>query len=119
MKSRAAWTQYVDGTATNKYGADRTAGYASKLEYSVAQELQLLKRNGEVIDIIEQADFPLYGRNGAKVSVHRVDFLLVHKDGHPEIVEAKGAFTALYKLKLKLFRASYPHMEYTLRTKAA
>jgi Protein of unknown function (DUF1064) len=103
----------------NKYGADRSGGYDSKGEGRLAQEIELLRRAGELLDVIEQAPFPLFGQNGSQVCLHRVDFLMVFRDGHPEVWEFKGLPTSLWKLKLRLFYDNYPGVLYVIRKKVA
>ena len=51
---------------------------------------------------------------GAKVCRMVPDFLVEHKDGRFEYVEVKGMETAVYKIKVKLFRALFPEAWYTV-----
>jgi len=104
----------------NKYGANKTLFqgryYDSKLEAGVAQEIELLKKAGEVIKIEPQKTFPLYAKNGARICNHRVDFLLTFKDGHQEVWEAKGMATEIWRLKRLLFEDNYPEIIYWVIT---
>ena len=110
---------YGHGQA-GKYGAQKTefAGrrYDSKLEARVARDIQLLEKSGQVIKVEPQKTFQLFGRNGAKICSHRVDFLLTFKDGHKEVWEAKGYPTNVWKLKHKLFLDNYPDILYVVIT---
>lgn len=119
-RARQAWTEFVTGQKqkSHKFHAQKTAGYDSKLEAGIAQEIGFMRRAGELCDVIEQAPFPLYGAGGTKICVHRVDFLLVFQDGHPEIWEAKGLPTPVWKLKYRLFQDNYPSLPYQIRKRA-
>ncbi len=100
----------------NKYGAKKTVWngrkYDSKLEAGVAQEIEILRKAGEVVSVEPQRTFVLHGKNGGKICSHRVDFLLTFKDGHEEVWEAKGFETDTWRLKLKLFEDNYPDIIY-------
>lgn len=56
--------------------------------------------------------------NGTLICKYVVDFLVRYADGHKELVEVKGYWTAEAKLKLKLFRATFladhPEIIYTI-----
>lgn len=45
--------------------------------------------------------------NDIKVCDHVVDFLVRYADGRKELVEVKGMETDVFKLKLKLLRATF------------
>lgn len=104
----------------NKYGAKRTEYggrvYDSKHEAGIAQEIELLRRSGEVVKVEPQKTFNLYGKGGGKICTHRPDFLLTFKDGHQEVWEAKGFSTPIFTLKLKLFTDNYPDLIYYVIT---
>lgn len=104
----------------NKYGARKTLYngrlYDSGLEATVAQEIDLRKKAGEVAAVEPQKAFPLFAKNGTKVCTHRVDFLLTFKDGHQEAWEAKGVATSIWNLKKKLFLDNYPNIPYIVVT---
>lgn len=105
----------------NKYGAKKTVWngrkYDSKLEAGVAQEVEVLRKAGEVVSVEPQRTFVLHGKNGGKICSHRVDFLLTFKDGHQEVWEAKG-FVAnqVWPMKRKLFEDEYPEIKYVVIT---
>jgi len=104
----------------NKYGAKKTEfngrHYDSKHEASIAQEIEILQRVGEVRKVEPQKSYPLYGRQGNKICNHRPDFTLTFKDGHQEVWEAKGFSTPVWQLKLKLFEDNYPDIVYYVIT---
>lgn len=111
-------TYYV--RTANKYRAKRTEfqgrRYDSKGEAGLAAEIQLLAKAGEVLKVVPQHTFPLYAKNGTKVSTHRPDFLLTFKDGHQEVWEYKGLALPIWQLKLKLFEDNYPDIIYYVIT---
>lgn len=89
----------------NKYGAKRTTANDgkkrdSKFEASVADELDLRKRVGDIKDYDSQYKVEMwaYDKNGkqAMKKTHKVDFRLHLNDGSYELVEAKGAVTSDY-----------------------
>jgi len=92
----------------SKYGAIKTdfAGrtFDSKKEAARAQELELLKKAGEVTDIEYQPAFDCVV-NGKKICKYIADFRVTYKDGHVEIEDVKGMRTSVYKLKKKLVEA--------------
>lgn len=104
----------------NKYGAQKTVfngrKYDSKLEATVAQDIALLCKAGEVVKNEPQKTFGLYGKNKTRICNHRVDFLLTFKDGHQEVWEAKGLAMETWRLKRKLFEDNYPEITYVVIT---
>jgi hypothetical protein len=104
----------------NKYGAKKTEFkgrlYDSKHEAGIAGEIELLRKAGVVTKVEPQQTFNLYGKNGGKICTHRPDFLLTFKDGHKEVWEAKGFWTPVYTIKLKLFEDNYPELIYYVIT---
>lgn len=94
----------------SKYKAKRTEvdgrKFASRLEANYYCELKTLIRAGEVVDIQLQPVYPLPG--GLK---YIADFLVKYADGREEIVDCKGMRTAVYKLKKRLFEATYPNLK--------
>lgn len=45
--------------------------------------------------------------NGFLICTYKVDFLVRYADGRRELVEVKGMQTDVFKLKLKLFKATF------------
>jgi len=91
----------------NKYGAKKTEyngfRYDSKFEASIAQELDLRVKAGEILDYDRQyrVEIPLYDQRGLHLHTirHKVDFRLHNPDGSFTLLEAKGVFTADYKMR--------------------
>lgn len=93
----------------NKYGAKRTEfngkKYDSKFEASVAQELELRKKAGDIKDYetqfkVEMWAYDANGKPAMKVT-HKVDFRVHLNDGSYELLEAKGVETSDYKMRRK------------------
>lgn len=92
----------------NKFGAKRTTANDgikrdSKFEASVADELDLRKKAGDILDYDSQYKVEMWaydqnGKQAMKVS-HKVDFRIHHKDGSFELYEAKGVETSDYKMR--------------------
>ncbi len=91
------WT--VKGSAGNKYGAKKTVANDgmkrdSRYEASVADELLLRKRTGDIIDYDSQykVEIPIYNKDGKIVHLvkHKIDFRAHLKNGSFELIEAKG-----------------------------
>lgn len=98
---------YLTYFKPNKYGAKRTEfngyHYDSKFEASVAEELELRKKAGDIKDYDRQFKVEMWahradGTRGFKVS-HKVDFRIHHNDGSYELLEAKGIETADYRMR--------------------
>ena len=64
-----------------------------------------------------QVRFPLTV-NGSQICDYVVDFLVRYSDGRRELVEVKGFVTPEFRLKLKLFQATFlrdhPEIIYTI-----
>lgn len=96
----------------NKYGAKPTVvdgiRFHSKRESERYLELKLLERAGKIKDLGRQPKFPIevYGN---KICIYIADFTYWDNEKKCGVVEdVKGAKTALYSLKKKLFEALYP-----------
>jgi len=104
----------------NKYGAQKTIynglKYDSKGEAGYAGELDILLKAGEISKIERQKTFILYGKNGGRITTHRVDFLVTFPDGHQEVHEFKGWGTDVWKIKRDLFVDNYPEILYVTIT---
>lgn len=100
-----AWTQRKAWTTAKKTFFNGKV-YDSKFESGQAQELELRKRSGDITDYATQVNFPLVV-NGYKLGVYIADFVIYHKDGSKEILEAKGFATPVFRLKWKLVEALY------------
>ncbi len=85
---------------------ERTRGeivFDSKKEARYWDEMQVLKRTGEVLMVLRQVPFDLPG--GVK---YRLDFQVFYADGNVEFVDVKGMRTEVYKIKKKQVEALYP-----------
>ena len=94
----------------NKSAEYNGARYDSKFESKVAQELDLRKAAGELVEIQRQVTISL-DVNGYHVCNYRIDFIATHVDGMVEYIEAKGFATREWMLKWKLFEALYADKE--------
>ena len=79
--------------------------YDSKLEAGYAQELDLRKKAGDILDWERQVILNLEV-NGYLVCTYKIDFIVYH-EGETEYVECKGYPTPQWRLKWKLFEALY------------
>jgi hypothetical protein len=106
--------------SSNKYGAKKTIfnglKYDSKGEAGHALELNLRLKAGQISKVERQRTFPLYGKNGGRITTHRVDFLVTYPDGHQEVEEYKGFVTQIWKIKRDLFVDNYPEILYNVIT---
>lgn len=104
----------------SKYHSRRTeyngTTYDSAAEARLAMSIDAMFKAGELQAITRQVSYPLFGKNGSKICVHRVDFVLWFKDGHKEIWEQKGYATRDWKLKYALMRDNYPELPYVVVT---
>lgn len=80
--------------------------YASKKEAEYAFELDCRKKAGDIKNWGRQIRIPLFvGKY--KICDYIVDFIINHNDGSEEYVEVKGMELPLWKLKWKIFEATY------------
>ncbi len=100
----------------SKYGVsakeDRTADnvtFDSKREMLRYLDLKKLQRAGIITNLELQPAFPLIV-NKVKVCTYQADFRYEDLDGRDVIEDVKGARTATYRLKYKLFHAVYPDL---------
>ena len=98
------------GKLARTYG-DRV--YDSQAEARYAQELDQRKRVRDIAGWWPQQPIPL-SVNGVKIGKMVCDFKLLHVDETLEYVEVKGMETAVYRLKLKILRALYPELKFTV-----
>ena len=83
----------------------------STLEATYCNRLLALKREGKIKDYEIQKTFHMYV-NDVKICQHRVDFLVLTNDEKEEVHEVKGFGTMVWYIKMKLFKALYPHIPY-------
>lgn len=93
-------------TRNNYYSTKKRNGFDSNFEAGKAQELELLKKAGEIKDFETQKVLDLIV-NGYLVCTYKIDFVIHHNDGVTEYLETKGYATDTWKLKWKLFEALY------------
>ena len=86
-------------------------GYASRKEARFAQGLDLRVKAGKLKGWRRQVTVPLKVGN-RKICNYIVDFVLMYPDGHEQYVEVKGYPHPVGELKIKLFRACYPELDF-------
>lgn len=103
----------------NKYGAKSHVyegiAYHSKKEAGYAAELDLRLKAGDILKWERQIRVALEV-NGYHITNYYVDFLIYHTDMTLEYVEVKGFETPEWKLKWKLFEATYSNKPNTRLT---
>lgn len=102
----------------HKYGAKRTACHQghmhdSAFEAGYCNKLAFLCRAEKIRGYTTQKVFELRV-SGELICKHKIDFWVERMDGVFEIHEVKGVETADWKLKYKLFKALYPHVDYLI-----
>lgn len=100
----------------HKFNADSCSCFEGHLhdsrdEARYCEQLHIELRNGDFTEIKIEPDFDLV-IDGKRICSHRPDFLITHHDGSKEVIEYKGFFTSVWRLKKKLFEALYPHIPY-------
>lgn len=96
--------------------------YDSKFEASVAHDLDLRLKAGDIKDYDKQyrVDIYAYTSDGKAVKLcsHKVDFRIHHHDGSFELMEAKGFETRDYRQRKKFLEQfwlpEHPDHEYTV-----
>ena len=88
------------------YDIKKSGKNDSKFEAGKAQELELLKKAGEIVGFKEQVKIALEV-NGYHICNYFIDFVIEHNDGEIEYLETKGYATDVWKMKWKLFEALY------------
>ncbi len=81
--------------------------YDSAAEAKQAWELDVMKANKRIFDWERQVRMPLRVKD-IKICDLVLDFRVYDTANSSYFLEIKGMETAVYKLKLKLFRACYP-----------
>lgn len=107
----------------SKYKAIKTNyggyNYASRLEASMAYELDIRKRAGEILDWSRQfkVEMPIYNKHGELVHTvnHKVDFRAHNLDGSFELIETKGLVTSDYVFRRNLLEKTWlpEHLDHT------
>lgn len=102
---REVWTAFIEGRRPkqNKYGNRRTRAFASDHEAEVAGNLAALEKAGKITKLKYQVPFVLvYGDGKTRPIKYVADFTYFDEDGDFHIGDAKGAKTAVYRLKKKM-----------------
>lgn len=102
---------HTEKRGSNKYGAKRTVANDgikrdSKYEASVADELLMRKNTGDILDYDSQVKIDLKV-NGQHVCNYYIDYVVTHKDGTIELLEAKGFETDLWKFKWRILEITH------------
>jgi hypothetical protein len=100
----------------NKFRAKRTPYkgvlYDSKKEADYAQILDMLRTasnpSDRVVRVDRQVDFIL-SKPPNKI-IYRLDFRVSYADGHTEHIEVKGFETPTWRMKHKMMKEKYPHI---------
>ena len=93
--------------------------FASKKEAKRWNELKLLERAGKISRLERQPRYVIRFGLGEKICTYVADFSywdheIPAGERHHVAEDVKGVQTPLFKLKAKLFRALYPHIELRL-----
>lgn len=101
------------GRGYSKYGAVKTVvdgvTFASKAEARRYGELKLLASTKEITDLRLQPKFDLVA--GVRYIADFSYYQGPKKNEHLVVEDVKGMETRVFKLKLKLFRHFYPHID--------
>lgn len=81
--------------------------HRSGLEGKVCDELRLRKIAGDIIDYVVEKNYELESYGMPLGISYRADFVTEEKDGTTEIIDAKGIFFPLFKLKWRLMQAMF------------
>lgn len=140
MWTREQAKQYLAGNArlgkqkrAHKYGAKPKVvdgiTFPSTAEAKRYGELKLLEAAGSITNLVLQPQFGLISRNedgsfNSEVAIYIADFAYTEwlvsmltaiggkRQGIEVVEDVKGVLTKVYRLKIKLFRAQYPHLTF-------
>lgn len=90
--------------------------HQSRGEAAYCNQLYLLKKAGEIINVEQQIQYSL-DVNGKHITNIRPDFRVTLNDGSETIHEYKGMETQIWQIKKKLFEALYPEIPYIVKTR--
>lgn len=99
-------TKFQQSKYSNKKTEYNGIIFDSKKEARRAQELDVLKRVGEITSWSPQPVFKIE-HEGVKICVYKADFKVEYPDGRIEYEDIKGFKTPVYNLKKKLVKAFY------------
>lgn len=102
--------------AWNKYRAVKTMvgreRMDSRLEAKIYAELLLLKKAGEIRDLVLKPRYPLIV-NEVLVATYIPDFVFTDRQtGEETVLDAKGVMTPVFRLKARLLEAIYGKVVY-------
>lgn len=83
----------------------------SRAEAGYCDIVEIRKIGGNIKDYEIQKKFSL-DVNGVHIANHYPDFLITGNDGRKWVEEFKGFSTEVWRMKVKLFKAQYPDIEY-------
>lgn len=99
-------------TKKQMYNAQK---YDSGFEAHYAMELDARQKAGDILRWERQVKIPLEV-NGYHIANYYIDFIVYHNNGEIEYVETKGMPTEVWKLKWKIFEATYSDLPGVLLT---
>lgn len=82
--------------------------FQSSWEAECFGKVKLMKKAGEILDFTRQTPIPL------EETDYLADFVLIHKNGTVEVVDAKGIETGVFKIKWKQCIKTYPGIKFTM-----
>jgi hypothetical protein len=86
--------------------------FDSTLEAGKYSELKLSLKMGVIAGFCRQTEFILQeGFGSTKPIAYLADFVVFNLDGTAEIIDTKGFFTEIFKIRYKLFKAKFPKLE--------
>ena len=90
---------------------DQGHNHPSVIESQYCNTLHMIKRTGEIKEIIYEKVFELR-IEGKLIAKHKPDFYITRKDGNVEVHEVKGFETDIWRIKRRMFEALYPEIPY-------
>lgn len=101
--------------ARNKYGANRTQSrdgswFASKAESARYEQLRLFEKCGQILNLVKQPRYPLFGKSGVRIGTYVADFRFQTRGGTVVVEDVKSkptARTQMYRRNKKHFEADY------------
>lgn len=84
--------------------------FASRAEANRYLELSLLQKAGEIASLQTHPRFTVW-QHGKEKIIYEADFSYI-EDGRQIVEDTKGFRTQVYKIKKKLFIASFPEIEF-------
>ena len=99
------------GTLATIYGII----FDSEKEADFYSQLKIMTEAGEIAGFCRQARFVVCaGDENTRAAEYVTDFVVFNNDGTYKIVDTKGIETDVFKLKKKMMREKYPHLEISI-----